>query len=106
MRSGSIAAALVAAAAIAAMADRSLSEVPGQPASEAEGGKGEPLQEAEQAIVDALRRTLELLQRTFDAVVVYELPEILPNGDIIIRRRQPPAGPREAPPDSEEPVQL
>jgi hypothetical protein len=107
MKSGLIVAALIAAAvAIAAMPDRSSSEDPSQPAPDAEGRKSQPLQEAEQAILDALRRTLELLQHTFDTVIIYELPEILPNGDIIISRRQPQAEPVKPPPDAEEPVQL
>ena len=49
----------------------------------------EPLAETEQAIVDALTRTMELLSRTFDQVMIYEVPELLPNGDILIRRKRP-----------------
>ena len=56
----------------------------------------EPLAETEQAIVDALTRTMDLLSRTFDKVMIYEVPELLPNGDIIIRRKQPRPEPREA----------
>ena len=48
-----------------------------------------PPGDTEQAIVDALSRTLELLSRTFDQVMIYEVPELLPNGDIIIRRKRP-----------------
>jgi hypothetical protein len=49
----------------------------------------EPLSDTEQAIVDALTRTMELLSRTFDQVMIYEVPELLPNGDILIRRKHP-----------------
>ena len=48
-----------------------------------------PPGDAEQAIVDALTRTLDLLSRTLDQVMIYEVPELLPNGDIIIRRKRP-----------------
>ena len=49
----------------------------------------EPLADTEQAIVDALTRTMELLSRTFDQVMIYEVPELLPNGDILIRHKRP-----------------
>ena len=63
--------------------------VPGLPASAQDATQKEPLGDTEQAIVDALTRTLELLSRTFDQVMIYEVPELLPNGDIIIRRKRP-----------------
>ena len=65
-------------------------------------GQKDPLADTEEAIVKALTRTMEILSRTFDRVLIYELPELLPNGDIIIRRKRPPP-PKEPPPsDSDE----
>ena len=64
----------------------------------------DPLADTEDAIVRALTRTMDLLTRTFDRVMIYETPELLPNGDIIIRRkREKPPAPSPAPPagDSE-----
>lgn len=54
----------------------------------------ERLQEGAAAIVDGLRLLMDQLQS-------YQPPEVMPNGDIIIRRR-PPAG-AEPPPDGEAP---
>ena len=61
---------------------------PGVPAA-AGDAPPKPLGDTEQAIVDALTRTMELLSRTFDQVMIYEVPELLPNGDILIRRKHP-----------------
>jgi hypothetical protein len=59
----------------------------------------DPLAETEDAIVRALTRTMDLLSRTFDRMMIYEAPELLPNGDIIIRRKRPqPPEPSPAPP--------
>jgi hypothetical protein len=58
----------------------------------------DPLADTEEAIVRALTRTLDLLSRTFDRVMIYETPELLPNGDILIRRKRPkPAEPSPPP---------
>ena len=65
-----------------------LAGLPGAGAAQDAGPK-EPLGDTEQAIVDALTRTMELLSRTFDRVMIYEVPELLPNGDILIRRKHP-----------------
>lgn len=51
----------------------------------------DPFADTEDAIVRALTRTMDLLSRTFDRVMIYEAPELLPNGDIIIRRKRPKA---------------
>lgn len=63
-------------------------------------GRG-PLGETEEAIVEALKRTLELLSKTLDTLTIYELPEILPNGDIIIRRKHPPPNDNQPAPDDD-----
>jgi hypothetical protein len=67
-----------------------------------------PPGDTEQAIVDALTRTLDLLSRTFDQVMIYEVPELLPNGDIIIRRKRPKPDRPEmpAPPSPDDKIRL
>jgi hypothetical protein len=67
-----------------------------------------PSGDTEQAIVDALTRTLELLSRTFDQVMIYEMPELLPNGDIIIRRKRakPDLPEMPAPPSPDDKIRL
>ena len=74
----------------------------------AQDATGKPPSDTEQAIVDALTRTLELLSRTFDQVMIYEVPELLPNGDIIIRRKRPkPELPEmPAPPSPDDKIRL
>jgi hypothetical protein len=68
-------------------------------AEEAAPPPKDPLAGTEDAIVRALTRTMDLLSRTFDRVMIYETPELLPNGDIIIRRKRPkPPEPAPAPP--------
>ena len=62
-------------------------EQPGSSPPEAVPRKKGPLSDTEEAIVKAIERTLDLLSRTFDSVTSYGMPEVLPNGDIIIRRR-------------------
>lgn len=77
-----------------------------QSTDEPEPGIGERLDEALRELVDRmkpalddLRETLEVFER-IDDLENYERPEILPNGDIIIRRRLD-APPWEPPPDEE-----
>lgn len=108
MKLRGILAMLVALATMTVIVARTASsqEGQGEPAPGTEVPNGGPLSETEEAIVDALRRTMELLSSTIDSVIVYELPEVLPNGDIIIRRKQ--RLPEEEPPTEpeDEPVQL
>lgn len=47
-----------------------------------------PLSALEETIVHALKQAMSLLSATMETVVPYDLPEVLPNGDIIIRRKQ------------------
>jgi len=56
--------------------------------------------EAARAMRDAIERAMRLLGGVVDQIPQYEMPEILPNGDIIIRRL-PPRGapPRDRGPD-------
>jgi len=56
----------------------------------------DPLAEAE----DGLRRILGALELLISTIPQYAMPEVLENGDIIIRRLDPPAPPEdEADPD-------
>lgn len=53
----------------------------------------EQADEAARAMRDALARAMRLLEGVVDTIPQYELPEILPNGDIIIRRIPPKGAP-------------
>lgn len=44
---------------------------------------------AEQALKEGMDTILKSLQRMFKAVPLYDMPEMLENGDIIIRRKKP-----------------
>ena len=47
---------------------------------------------------EALERALRSLERFIDRVPGYEAPEIMPNGDIVIRKKPPRPAPEDAPP--------
>lgn len=85
----------VALLAVLLLAAPLLAIVPASPAS-AQAERQEPpspterLQEGAAAIVDGLRMLMDQLQS-------YQPPEVLPNGDIIIRRRPPADATPEAP---------
>ena len=49
-----------------------------------------PMKEFEDAARDAATRIVEALSSIISAIPQYEAPEILDNGDIIIRRKQKP----------------
>ena len=97
MRTPSVLASLVLAAALAASPARA------EPAEETEKPLSERLEEAIRGLVEAVEPTLEQLRDTFavferiDSLEHYEEPEILPNGDIVIRRKEgaPPFEPGE-----------
>ena len=54
--------------------------------------------EAARAMRDAIERAMKLLGGVVDQIPQYEMPEILPNGDIIIRRLPPRGAPPRDPP--------
>ena len=57
----------------------------------------------ERAVTEALHRGLERLDQALDATLPYEMPEVLPNGDILIRRSKPAPAPPQAVPAPEAP---
>lgn len=61
-----------------------------------------PLDDIEQSVISAIEKGLNILSVAIGKVLPYELPEVLPNGDIIIRYvppEPPPAPPPETPAD-------
>ena len=52
----------------------------------------------------ALQDVLEMLELMLKSVPQYEMPEVLPNGDIIIRRVQPEDQPAEKPAEDDDSV--
>lgn len=51
--------------------------------------------------IDDLETTMTLLEGIVGRIEEYEAPRMLPNGDIVIRRRRAPPGPEIAPGDGE-----
>ncbi len=88
MRTTPVLAGLALAAALAAAPAQAQSE------GEAEKPLSERLEEAIRGLVESVEPALEQLRDTFavfervDSLEHYEKPEILPNGDIIIRRKE------------------
>lgn len=73
---------------------------PAPPASES------AITRIERAVTEALHRGLDRLDQALDATLPYEMPEVLPNGDILIRRSKPaPAPPQAVPAPATPPVQ-
>ena len=60
----------------------------------------DPLADIQKSVVAAIEKGLNLLSVAIGTVVPYKMPEILPNGDIIIRYSPPP--PPDAPAEPEE----
>ena len=61
-----------------------------------------PLDDIQQSVVSAIEKGLDILSIAIGKVLPYKLPEVLPNGDIIIRYvppEPPPAPPAETPTD-------
>jgi len=55
--------------------------------------------EAEELAREALDKLMRAMGKLIQSIPQYEMPEILPNGDIIIRRKHPPG---QKPPPKEE----
>lgn len=72
---------------------------PAPPASEG------ALARIERAVTEALQRGLDRLDQAMDATLPYEMPEVLPNGDILIRRTKPAPAPPQAVPAPAPPAQ-
>ena len=53
-------------------------------------------EKAEKAITEGIRTVLRALETMFESIPQYEMPEVLENGDIIIRRKHPK---KDKPPD-------
>ena len=61
--------------------------IPGGPALAAGAGEEEPGELAR----EGMERMLRAIELMIEMIPQYELPEVLENGDIIIRRKNPPA---------------
>jgi hypothetical protein len=57
-----------------------------------------PLDDLQQSVVSAIEKGLNLLSVAIGKVLPYKLPEVLPNGDIIIRYVPPEPEPASPPP--------
>jgi hypothetical protein len=80
-------------AALVAPAPAAFAQAPGKPADR-------PAQESPREMLeDATRKALQAFELMLKAIPQYEAPEILDNGDIIIRRKQPPKPDKPAPAD-------
>jgi len=104
-------AACLAAPAAAQSPDQSPGQSPGPAPSSPEFRIPEELDQAFREMIDKLRPALEEMMKTMrvfediDGIENYEMPEVLPNGDIIIRRRDdaPPWPPGETAPEADPP---
>ncbi len=85
-------------------ADEPASETPALPSEEELRALGEAAREMARRFAERLDPMLEKLRALAGDLTAYEAPELLPNGDIIIRRKPTP---QEAPtPDPEGGVSL
>ncbi len=67
-------------------------------AAEEQGGATEPGQPLPQMLEDTGRRLFQVLELLMQAIPSYEMPEVLENGDIIIRRKPTPPAESTVPP--------
>lgn len=56
-------------------------------------GLGDKMEPAMRDLAEAMEPAMRELMRLIDDIDAYEMPEKLPNGDIIIRRKTPPVPP-------------
>jgi len=61
--------------------------------------KPEPASEIEQMLVDGLTTAVNMISYAWGSVIPYALPEVMPNGDIIIRHKSSKTPPTEEPSD-------
>lgn len=69
------------------------------PAAPAQDGK--PAPDPEALIEQGVQNFLSAIELMLMAIPRYAAPEVLPNGDILIRRLPPPGEEGEAPPETE-----
>ena len=72
--------------------------VPGEPARAAEAEEEDPKELARQG----MERMLRAIELMIEMIPQYEMPEVLENGDIIIRRKNPPKDTNEEEPELDE----
>jgi hypothetical protein len=72
--------------------------VPGEPARAAEAEEEDPKELARQG----MERMLRAIELMIEMIPQYEMPEVLENGDIIIRRKNPPKDIDEEEPELDE----
>ncbi len=73
---------------------------PGYAQSEAQSEpQPDPVEEVEQAAREAAQTVIQALQLFVKTIPQYETPEIMPNGDIVIRRKPKPGEERQPSPN-------
>jgi hypothetical protein len=63
-----------------------------------------PLDDIQQSVISAIEKGLNILSVAIGKVLPYKLPEVLPNGDIIIRYVPPEPPPPPLPPPADAPT--
>lgn len=82
--------------AAAALLGLCLSLTPPAPATAQETAPGTPPQDSPSDLArEGLERMMRALRLLVESIPQYELPEVLENGDIIIRRKHDKSAPRE-----------
>lgn len=76
---------MAAGLAVLLLSSAALAQNAGEPAAPAQPPESN-LSRIEKALTDYVQRAFDLFTTTFGTLVPYEAPEVLPNGDIIIRR--------------------
>jgi hypothetical protein len=66
------------------------------------GSSSEEEQSAEEMAREGMEKILRALERMMDTVPMYEMPEVTEDGDIIIRRKNPPKRDEDDEPEAEE----